>query len=146
MVQRCTNIASDFEELVTSFTRESINASHVIVYCQSLNIVLLSLHFLFELDRNSYFPAGTDELCSNRIFAMYLACTLQHNKEVVLESLVNPHGVVRVVFATIALGMGIAFRDVNSIIHFGAPRSLDDYFQESGRRGRSESAVKSVIY
>ena len=47
------------------------------------------------------------------------------------------HGVVRIVFATIALGMGVNLLDVNTVIHYGAPRSIDDYFQESGRGGRS---------
>ena len=103
-------------------------------------------HFLFELGKNSYFPPGAEELCSNRVFAMYHSCSPQHNKEVVLESLVKTDGVVRIVFATIALGMGIDLRDVNTIIHYGAPRNLEDYFQESGRGGRSGDPAKSVIY
>jgi len=35
----------------------------------------------------------------------------------------------------VALGMGINLRDVNTIIHYGAPHSIEDYFQESGRGG-----------
>jgi hypothetical protein len=34
----------------------------------------------------------------------------------------------------IALGMGLNLQGVNSIIHYGARDSIDDYFQESGRR------------
>ena len=50
------------------------------------------------------------------------------------------------VFATIALGMGIDLQDVDTIMHYGAPRSLDDYFQESGRGGRSGSNARSIVY
>ena len=64
---------------------------------------------------------------------MFHANTPQHNKEVILSNLTRPDGVVRVVFATVALGMGINLRDVNTIIHYGAPQSIEDYFQESGR-------------
>lgn len=46
----------------------------------------------------------------------------------------------------VALGMGIDLQDVNTIIHYGAPRSLEDYFQESSRGGRSGSSVLSVAY
>ena len=146
-VRRCKDIADDFDELVASLRRESVHAPRVIVYCRSLDMCAhLYLHFLFELGKNSYFPPGAEELCSNRLFAMYHSCTPQHNKEVVLESLVRTDGVVRIVFATIALGMGIDLRDVNTIIHYGAPRSLEDYFQESGRGGRSGDPAKSVIY
>ena len=36
----------------------------------------------------------------------------------------QPDGVVRIVFATIALGMGVNLQGVNTIIHYGAPRSM----------------------
>lgn len=55
-------------------------------------------------------------------------------------------GVVRVAFATVALGMGVNFADLNRIIHYGAPRSLDNYLQECGRAGRSGDQAYSTIY
>ena len=58
----------------------------------------------------------------------------------------SPDSIVRVVFATIALGMGVNFASLNTIIHYDAPSSLDDYFQESGRCGRTGDQAKSVIY
>ena len=57
-----------------------------------------------------------------------------------------PHGVVRIIIATIALGMGVNFSGLNTVIHHGAPSSIDDYFQESGRVGRSGDQAKSVIF
>jgi superfamily II DNA helicase RecQ len=53
-------------------------------------------------------------------------------------------GVVRVVFATVALGMGVNLVGVHRTIHYGAPSSID--FQESGRAGRSGEPSKSTIY
>ena len=32
------------------------------------------------------------------------------------------------------------------VIHYGGPKSLDDYFQESGMGGRSGQQARSVIY
>ena len=77
-------------------------------------------------------------LGKTRTFHLVLlhADTSQHNKDVILQSLLHPEGVVRVVFATLALGMGVNLKGVNTIIHYGAPRSVEDYFQESGRGGR----------
>jgi len=77
---------------------------------------------------------------------MYHSNTLQYNKDVILKSLTQPDGVVRIVFATIALGMGVNLCDANTIIHYGAPHSIDDYFQESGRGGRSGGDAHSIVY
>ncbi|KAL5517604.1 hypothetical protein EMCRGX_G003186 [Ephydatia muelleri] len=67
----------------------------------------------------------------------YLRCSTpvldEHNKRVVLSSLSQTDGVVRVVFATMALGMGVDFKSLDYIVQYGAPRSLEDYIQESGR-------------
>ena len=55
-------------------------------------------------------------------------------------------GIVRVVFATTALGRGVHFVGLHSTIHYGAPRSIDNYFQESGRAGRDGKEALSAIY
>ena len=49
-------------------------------------------------------------------------------------------------YTTIALGMGVNFAALNAIYLYGAPRSIDDFFQESGRAGRSGAQAKSVVY
>lgn len=77
---------------------------------------------------------------------MYHSKTDDHNKEVIMASMSKPDGVVRVVFATMALGMGVNFTGLTCTIHYGAPRSLDDYFQECGQAGRGGEQSTSTIY
>ena len=119
----------------------------MIVYCRTLNTCSdLYAHFHHELGEASYYPFGAPQISDNRLFGMYHSNTPHHNKDVILKRLGSTERVVRVVFATVALGMGINFEDINTIIHYGAPQSIDDYFQESGRSGRSGANAKSIVY
>ena len=54
------------------------------------------------------------------------------------------HAAVRVVFTSV--GMGIDLHGVDTIIHYGAPSSIEDYFQASGRRGQSGDSAYSIVY
>ena len=65
----------------------------------------------------------------NRFFGMFHAKTLQRSKDNIIRSLQDPNGVVRVVFTSVAIGMGVNLQGVNIILHYGAPSSNEDYFQ-----------------
>ena len=65
------------------------------------------------MGKNQYYPPSAPELSENHIFGMFHASTPQHSKDVIMGSLQVCHGTVRVVFASVAVGMGIDLHEVN---------------------------------
>ncbi|KAK9506185.1 hypothetical protein O3M35_008166 [Rhynocoris fuscipes] len=132
-------------EICTGFDRPNLFLSASIKGDDVLNdIKSVLLKFKMECDSGStiiYCPTKkTADNIYNLLNGSGMKCALYHadltlsQREKAQKDFAND--TVEIMIATVAFGMGIDKPDVRVIIHYGAPKDIESYYQEIGRAGR----------
>lgn len=120
------------------------NASKKVIYCQSI-AACAQLYTLFDMSLKDSGYVGSDRKASTCLFAMYHAKVTDAQKVSILDSFSVANGCCRVLFSTIAFGMGVNIPDIRMIIHFGPSQSIEAYVQECGRGGRDGLECHAIL-
>lgn len=105
------------------------------------------IFFSKVLGNQQYYPAGAAPISQNRLFAQFHAEYPQHEKDVLISDLIHNRCKARVLFATVAFGLGIDIPYIRRVVHIGVPHTMEEYFQEVGRAGRDgEPAIATIYY
>ena len=120
--------------------------------CYPLTIIYIPLRWcgyaykIFEsvLGINQYYPKGSMPTPENRLFAQFHSPQTTEMKDVILKQLCSSQSTVRVVFATV--GMGVDIQGIRRVVHITPPYTIQAYLQETGRAGRDGQPATAVLY
>lgn len=139
------NIKESMLWLMNELKEHSIRTPKTIVYCQTIK-TCSALYGIFRQTLGQEFSYIGTIAMKNCLYGMYHHSTTDRCKQNITETFPQEGSTTRVIFATSAFGMGVNIPDVERVIHFGAPRSLQGFMQESGRGGRNGCKCNSILY
>ncbi|XP_068797329.1 bifunctional 3'-5' exonuclease/ATP-dependent helicase WRN isoform X3 [Struthio camelus] len=145
-IVNCLNLKNP-QVTCTSFDRPNL---YLEVGRQSGNILRDLKQFLIRKGSSTYeFEGPTIIYCPSRkateqvvseLVKVNVACGAYHAGMGIKERRNIHHQFMRdeiqCVVATVAFGMGINKADIRKVIHYGAPKEMESYYQEIGRAGR----------
>ena len=99
-------------------------------------------HFLKSHKTN---PPGLPNEVEYRLITMYTRASTGQFKEAVTSLFSERSSTLRVIIATAAFGMGIDYPDIDQIIHWGSPSTVEQYAQEIGRAGREGQKAHAIL-
>lgn len=120
------NTGQNAKERLLAFLDEHHPLDSGIVYCLSRNAVEKTAFWLMEKGRKAiYYHAGMEA----------------EERRDAQDRFLKEDGII--VVATIAFGMGIDKPDVRFVAHLNLPKSVEAYYQETGRAGRDGAAANA---
>ena len=132
--------------LADELMEKKIEMPLTIVYGTLATCADAFLFFSQHLGKEQYFPTGADHISKNRLFAQFYAEYPQHEKDRSLDETVQGMCKARVLFVTVAFGIGVDVPNIRRVIHIGVPKTMEEYFQETGRAGRDGKEVITTLF
>ena len=140
------NLLAILEPLITELKAKRLDFPLTLIYgslATISNCYSITSRMLGPLQ---YEPIGSCTVAANRMFTMFHAQYPDHERQRIVTELVAGTSIIRLLFVTVAFGIGIDVQNIRRVIHIGVPHTMEEFFQEAGRCGRDGLPASSTVY
>ncbi|XP_014672566.1 PREDICTED: ATP-dependent DNA helicase RecQ-like, partial [Priapulus caudatus] len=142
-------VKENFEEelswLIGCLKKGQTKCPKILVYCRNVRAVYqMYMWVMEELGDQAY--AGRHHSVDCRLVEMFHSKADQESMERIMTNFPKEDSHIRLLFATIAFGMGVQINDVDIVVHWGLEQSALQYWQEVGRCARDGRPGLAVTY
>jgi ATP-dependent DNA helicase RecQ len=128
------SIEATFGWLLCKMESMGKDMDRYVIFCKSINdCAKIYLAFIEEFGKR--FP----------LVQMYHSKTDDVTKEKIRKDMEIETGNVRVLICTNAAGMGVNYKALHNVIHYGPPQELDTFVQQMGRAGRDGVESRELL-
>lgn len=118
-----------------------------VVFCKTLKQAgELHLKLKVLLGKDMTEPPGLPAVLPFRIVHLFTSASRAELREDILHEFCKNNSTLRILIATTAFGLGVDCHCISRVINWGAPHSLEELVQESGRAGRDGSNAEAILY
>lgn len=118
-----------FHWMVRGIMKEKLGFERHLIFCASIKDCS-RLYYMFSMLLGN--------TCTEFV-NMYHSKTQEYIKEKFCTNMESDSGKYHVLICTNAAGMGVNFKNLNNVIHYGVPHNLDTFVQQIGCAGRDRS-------
>ena len=134
------------EPLVQQLKQERQQFPLTLVYSNLETISDCYMYFSEMLGTEQYEPPDAQPIAKNRMFTLFHAQYPNHEHQRIITELASGTSKLRILFVTVAFGIGVDIQNIRQVIHIGVPYTMEEYFQEAGRCGRDGLPSKALVY
>ena len=122
VAEKPVDLMTVVKPIVKHVIEKGQEADRCILFCRTYkdSATLFEL-LILELESSGVLITSTESGQTLRICEKFTACSSPNTKGKIIASFTHPNGIVRIVVATVAFGMGLDSPNVRTMIHWGSP-------------------------
>ena len=130
-----------------SLLERRVNCPKTVVFvrqysdCSNLYLMIRN-----KMGSNFTEPPGYPDHAKFRLAEMYSRVATNEKKEKILSTFLCSNSLLRLVITTTSFSMGVDCPDITTIMHWGAPSTLEEYVQETRRAGCDGSQSEAIFF